>query len=161
MSPVMSPKLYSDFVLILCSCSYSFSHNDGLRIQCILSLLKYKHNFISNLSHPISIRPLQRRQFLFSKLMTRGLSWKKTKFLCMQLCFQPFFPPPTVIWRETSTEPGGSRFPSWSPTSLCDSLCWHLSKDHTETFYLVYDVLMAVFFNELNHGGLPENEDLI
>lgn len=71
--------------------SYFFSYNDGLRIQCILSLLKYKHNFISNLSHPVSIRPLQRRQFLFSKLMTRGLSWKKTKFLCIQFFLQPFF----------------------------------------------------------------------
>lgn len=31
-------------------------------------------------------------------------------------------------------------------------------KDHTETFYLVYDELMALFFNELSQGGLPDND---
>ena len=52
-------------------------------------------------------------------------------------------------------------FSSRSPTSLCDSLLWHSSKDHSENVYPVYDVLMALFFNELSHKGLPENEDLI
>lgn len=34
----------------------------------------------------------------------------------------------------------------------------HCFKDHTETSYLVYDALMALFFNELSHGGLPDND---
>lgn len=62
------------------------------------------------------------------------------------------------FWRERFTDQYGPRFSILAPSLLCESQVWYLCNAHTETFYLVYGMLMALFFNELSHRSLPEKE---